>query len=164
MTTPNQQNVKKVAPYYSTEIYALLPLDNTDKIKQNTVYIYEGIKKKVINHFTITSTVTDVFYVQTAIVFFGFDEVYICDPNNLEMKRTIKACAGVGDVTSLLMTADKFILACRHSNPEVINIVDLVERVEDSHFQPFAEEKPVSYVSFCQSVIFCNLGNANSLC
>lgn len=154
-----------MAPLFETDIYALVAVANTSLARQDTVYLFEAQRKEVISQRAISSTVADVHFVRydkresdrsvhkaDGVVFFGFDEVYVCEPEKFEVLRVIKTSANVGDCNALLQCADISKLAFRNSSIDIVKVIYFSGTTEDEHFQPFKDNDSVSLISFSDNV------------
>jgi hypothetical protein len=159
------QAVKKAAPLFETDIYALIAVANTSLARQDTVYLFEAQRKEVVSQRAISSTVSDVHFVRydkrdpdrsihkaDGVIFFGFDEVYICEPEKFEVLRVIKSSSNVGECNSLLQYTDISKLAFRSSSKDIIKVVNFNGTTDDEHFQPFKDNESVSLISFSDKV------------
>lgn len=159
------KGVKKAAPLFETDIFALISQSDSEKAKQNTVYIFDAQRREVVNQKTITSTVSDVFFAKLdqkshdgpsnrgdGVVFFGADEVYICDQVEFTELRVIKTGANAGICHDMLQTKNDKRLAFSDEAEGNVKMVNLNWEFEEQSFAPFKEKKPISFLSFCELV------------
>ena len=130
----------------------MISMTSDETVSPNTLYIFDGMNRKVKNSRTINSTISNVEYVDEGIMFCGFDEVYICDISSLKSKLVVKTSANVGQCISLVFNQAKCLLAHRHNRPNVVNVVNVRNDMSATQFQPFDEELPVSFIKISHDV------------
>jgi hypothetical protein len=163
------QAVKKAAPLFETDIFALVATASTPSARHDTVYVFEAHRREVVSQRQISSAVTDVHFVRfdqrradgsvhkvDGVCFFGFDEVYICEAGELEIIRVIKTSANVGECQAIAMSEDIKKLAFRDVNQDTLKIIYLNNNFEETSFRPFKEGQKISYLVFSGDVIFFN--------
>lgn len=154
-----KQGVKKAAALFETDVFALISQADSAKAKTNTVYIFDGQRREVIGQKSITTTIDDVYFarfdVKTAgggtqktdgIIFFGGDEVHICDSADFANLRVIKAGANAGLCNSLLQGVEQKLLALNDSKQGYVKIVDLNKDFVEVSFSPFKDQRQASCI------------------
>ena len=146
------KNVRKAVAYFRTNMYAMIAMASDESVSVNSLYIFDGQKKKVVNTKTINSMISNVEYIEDGIMFCGFDEIYLCDISTLKPKRVLKTSANVGQCLSLVFNQDRCLLAHRHTRPNLVNILNIKNELSDTQFQPYEEEVPVSFIKMSSDV------------
>lgn len=150
---------------FETDIFALISQSDTEKAKQNTVYIFDATRKEVVSQKSITSIISDVFFARferkagtpsaekvDGVVFFGSGEVYICDPGDFNILQVIKTGANAITCHDLLQDIIDKRLAFTDQIEDKVNVVNLNKEFEQEKFMPFKEKMRPSYLSFCETV------------
>lgn len=139
---------------------------NSEKAKQNTVYIFDATTKKVASEKTISTAISDVYFLQfdrketngsikkfDGLCFFGDCELYVCDPDKFEVMRMVKTGPKVEECHAILQAPSDKKIAFRDEQPSLIKIMDLNNDFQEETLPPIADGKSKpSFVSFCESV------------
>ena len=141
---------------------------NSEKAKQNTVYIFDATTKKVASEKTISTAISDVYFLQfdrketngsikkfDGLCFFGDCELYVCDPS-ATLFRAFASCETgpkVEECHAILQAPSDKKIAFRDEQPSLIKIMDLNNDFQEETLPPIADGKSKpSFVSFCESV------------
>lgn len=157
--------MKRAAPLFETDIYALVAMEDTSSCKLNTVYIFDALRKEVVSQHSIDSSVTDVHFVRfdkksddgsvhkvDSVVFFGFDEVFICNPDKFDVFKSIKGNKDLGKCTAVLQEKGPKKLAFLGSSPDEVQIIDMNNEFNCSSFKPLKGGYQPSFLSFSDDV------------
>lgn len=157
--------VRKAAPLFETDIYALLAMEDTEHAKKDTVYVFEAQRKEVVSQKSISSAVSDVHFIRfdskgedgdihkaDSVVFFGFDDVHICNPDKFDSFKTINGNKNIGTIKSVVQEKGLKKLAFLGINPDEVKIVDLNNEFDITSFKPFKAGQVPSFLSFSEDV------------
>lgn len=171
------QAVKKAAPLFETDIFALVAVADSSMARQDTVYVFEAHGREVVSQRTISSTISDVHFARfdnrhtdgslhkaDGVVFFGFDEVYVCEPGNFDILYEVKTGENVGDCKAIVQEKGIKKIAFRDIDQTIVKIIDMNNNFEEAAFQPFKDKQKPSYLSFCEDVLLNLVGNFTRSC
>jgi tricorn protease-like protein len=141
--------VRIAVPYFSTNVFGLVSLLDSNEIRTSNVLIYDQEEKKTTKTFNLTSdqNIADIFFLTRKILLCGYDSIEIFDLSNSQLLTYLKTGGDIADSLAYCIQTEEPKIAFRHANKKDVALYNIDRGLETKIETKFDEIQCVKFSS-----------------